>query len=482
MDSIQTQKPHVVCVPYPAQGHVNPFMQLAKLLHCVGFHITFVNNEFNHNRFVRSHGPDFVKGLPDFTFETIPDGLPLSDKDATQDIPALCESTRKNCYGPFKELVVKLNSCSEVPPVSCIIADGIMGFARRVARDLGIQEVSLWTASACGFVGYLQFEELVKSGILPFKDENFATDGTLDKSLNWISEMKDMRLKDLPSFIRITSLDDIMFDFLDSQARNTLTSSSIIINTFQDLDGESIDVLNTKNPNIYNVGPLHLLGRHFPEKEKGFKTSGSSLWKNDPKCLTWLDKWEPSSVIYVNYGSITVMSEHHLKEFAWGLANSKLPFLWIMRPDIVMGEFIALPQEFFDEIKDRGYITNWCVQEQVLSHPSIGAFLTHCGWNSTLESISAGVPMICWPFFAEQQTNCKYVCTNWGIGMEINHDVKREEIAKLVKEMMIGEKGMKMKQKCLEYKKKAIRATNVGGSSYNDFYKLIKEVFHHDVL
>ncbi|KAG4969396.1 hypothetical protein JHK82_035091 [Glycine max] len=484
MDSLlHIQKPHVVCVPFPAQGHVNPFMQLAKLLHCVGFHITFVNTEFNHNRFVKSHGPDFVKGLPDFKFETIPDGLPPSDKDATQDVPALCDSTRKTCYGPLKELVMKLNSSSpEMPPVSCIIADGVMGFAGRVARDLGIQEVQLWTASACGFVGYLQFEELVKRGILPFKDENFAIDGTLDKSLNWISEMKDIRLKDLPSFIRTTTLDDTMFDFLGSEARNTLRSSSIIINTFQDLDGEAIDVLRIKNPNIYNIGPLHLIDRHFLEKEKGFKASGSSLWKNDSKCLAWLDKWEPNSVIYVNYGSITVMTEHHLKEFAWGLANSKQHFLWIIRPDVVMGESISLPQEFFDAIKDRGYITSWCVQEKVLSHPSVGAFLTHCGWNSTLESISTGVPMICWPFFAEQQTNCKYACTTWGIGMEINHDVRREEIAKLVKEMMMGEKGMEMKQKSLEWKKKAIRATDVGGSSYNDFYKLIKEVFHHSVL
>ncbi|KAG4969651.1 hypothetical protein JHK85_036072 [Glycine max] len=433
MDSLlHIQKPHVVCVPFPAQGHVNPFMQLAKLLHCVGFHITFVNTEFNHNRFVKSHGPDFVKGLPDFKFETIPDGLPPSDKDATQDVPALCDSTRKTCYGPLKELVMKLNSSSLkcLRLVASLLMVGVMGFAGRVARDLGIQEVQLWTASAC--------------------DENFAIDGTLDKSLNWISEMKDIRLKDLPSFIRTTTLDDTMFDFLGSEARNTLRSSSIIINTFQDLDGEAIDVLRIKNPNIYNIGPLHLIDRHFLEKEKGFKASGSSLWKNDSKCLAWLDKWEPNSVIYVNYGSITVMTEHHLKEFAWGLANSKQHFLWIIRPDVVMGESISLPQEFFDAIKDRGYITSWCVQEKVLSHPSVGAFLTHCGWNSTLESISTGVPMICWPFFAEQQTNCKYACTTWGIGMEINHDVRREEIAKLVKEMMMGEKGMEMKQKSLE--------------------------------
>ncbi|XP_050889796.1 7-deoxyloganetin glucosyltransferase-like [Lathyrus oleraceus] len=97
----QTQKPHAVFVPFPAQGHVNPSMQLAKLFRCNGFHITFVNTEFNHKRLIKSLGEEFVKGLPDFQFETIPDGLPESDKDATQDIPTLCDSTRKNCYGPL---------------------------------------------------------------------------------------------------------------------------------------------------------------------------------------------------------------------------------------------------------------------------------------------------------------------------------------------------------------------------------------------
>ncbi|XP_057431123.1 linamarin synthase 1-like [Lotus japonicus] len=481
VSSLQTPKPHAVCVPYPAQGHVSPFMQLAKLLRCSGFHITFVNTEFNHNRLAKSLGPDFVKGLPDFQFESIPDGLPPSDKDATQDIPQLCDSTRKNCYEPFKELVKKLNSSPEVPPVSCVVADGVMGFVGRVASDLGIQELQFWTASACGLVGYLQYDELVKRGLVPFKDENF-TDGTLDASLDWISGMKDVRLKDIPSFIRVTDLNDIMFNFMGSEAQNCLRSSTIIINSFQDLDTEALDTLRATNPNIYSIGPLHLLGRHFPEKENGFKESGSSLWKNDTECMKWLDKWEPSSVIYVNYGSITVMSEHHLKEFAWGIANSKLPFLWIMRPDVVMGdESINLPQEFLDEVKGRGYITSWCFQEQVLAHPSIGIFLTHCGWNSTIEGISSGAPLICWPFFAEQQTNCRYACKTWGIGMEINHDVKRGEITALVNEMMEGEKGKEMRQKSLEWKKKAIKETGIGGSSYNNFHKLVKEVLHHNV-
>ncbi|KAK7401220.1 hypothetical protein VNO78_12543 [Psophocarpus tetragonolobus] len=483
MDSIQTPKPHAVCVPFPAQGHINPFMQLAKLLHCKGFHITFVNTEFNHNRLVRSLGQDFVKGLSDFTFETIPDGLPPpSNKDATQDIPSLCDSTKRHCYGPLKELVMKLNNSScEVPPVSCIIADGSMSFAMEVARDLGIQDLQFWTASTCGLMGYLQCDELVKRGILPLKDD-FVTNGILDTSLNWISGMKNIRIKDLPSFMRITTLNDFMFNYVVYESQSCLRSSSIIINTVEELEGEILDSLKAKNPNIYNIGPLHLLGRHFPEKDMGFKSSESNLWKNDSNCIEWLDKWKPQSVIYVNYGSITVITEHHLNEFAWELANSKLPFLWIMRSDVMMGKSISLPLEFLDEVKDRGYITSWCPQEQVLSHPSIGVFLTHCGWNSTLESICGGVPMICWPFFAEQQTNCRYICATWGVGMEIDRDVKREEIKTLVKEIIEGEKVIETRLECLEWKNKAIKATDIGGSSYDNFHKLIKEIVDHNVM
>ena len=175
MGSSGATKPHAVCVPFPAQGHANPMMQLAKLLHSRGFHITFVNTEFNHRRLIRSKGPEFVKGLPDFSFEAIPDGLPPSDRDATQDPAALCDTTRKNCLVPFKEVLMKLKSLSEVPPVSCIISDGAMSFGIKAAGEFGIPQVQFWTASACSFMAYLQFDELLKSGIIPFKGTNFLT-------------------------------------------------------------------------------------------------------------------------------------------------------------------------------------------------------------------------------------------------------------------------------------------------------------------
>ncbi|KAJ1382000.1 UDP-glycosyltransferase family, conserved site [Sesbania bispinosa] len=471
-------QPHVVCVPFPGQGHINPFMQLAKLLHWHGFHITFVNTDSNHRRLIRSQGPNFVKSQPSFQFETIPDGLPPCDGDENPDVSALCDSTRKNFLAPFKELLIKLNTSSGVPPVSCIISDGVMSFAIKAAQELNIPQVQFWTASACGFMGYLQFDELAKRGIIPFKDNEPITDSALDMPIDWIPGMKNIRLRDMPSFIRTTNLDETMFDFMGSEVKNCLTSSGIIFNTFQEFELEVLNAIKAKFPNIYNIGPLPLLCRHVPEDQFMSLGSRSSLWVEDSKCLNWLDKWQPNSVVYVNYGSWTVITQHHLKELAWGLANSKHPFLWIIRPDVVMGESAILPKEFSDEIKERGYITSWCPQDRVLAHPSIGLFLTHCGWNSLTETICGGVPIICWPFFAEQQMNCRYASTSWRIGMEINHDVKCGQIAELVKEMIERDKGKEMKQNVLEWRKKAVLATDIGGSSFNDFNRLIEEALH----
>ncbi|KAE8693233.1 7-deoxyloganetin glucosyltransferase [Hibiscus syriacus] len=162
-------KPHAVCLPFPSQGHVNPMMQLAKLLHSRGFHITFVNSEFNHRRLIRSRGVEAVKGLPNFQFETIPDGLPPSDADATQPVPLICDSTRRTCFTPFLELLSKLNSSPQVSPVICVVSDGIMNCGTKAAQVIGVPYVQLWTSSTISFMGYLQYKELVQTGIVPFK-------------------------------------------------------------------------------------------------------------------------------------------------------------------------------------------------------------------------------------------------------------------------------------------------------------------------
>ncbi|CAL5332767.1 unnamed protein product [Camellia sinensis] len=460
--------PHAVCIPYPAQGHINPMLKLAKLLHHKGFHITFINTEFNHCRLLKSQGPHSISGTPSFRFETIPDGLPPSEFDATQDIPALCHSILHNFLNPFRVLLAKLN-----PPVTCIVSDVGMGFTVKVAEELGIPDVFINTASASGFMGYMQYPKLMENGLTPLKDTSYLTNGYLDTVIDWIPGMYGIRLKDLPSFVRTTQPNDIMIDFILDVAHNARKASAIIFNTFDALEHDVLEGLSTMLPPIYTLGPLQSLLNQIPQNH--LNTIGSSLWKEQHDCLSWLDSKEPNSVVYVNFGSVTVMTSQLLIEFAWGLVNSKKTFLWVIRPDLVVGDSAILPPDFVNETKERGLLASWCPQEQVLSHPSVGGFLTHCGWNSTLVSICSGVPMLCWPFFAEQQTNCWLCCKEWGIGMEINSDVKREEVESLITELMGGgEKGKEMKRKVMDWKKLGEEATASSvGPSYLDFEKLV---------
>ena len=164
-------KPHAVCIPSPAQSHIKSGLKLAKLLHYKGFHITFVNTEFNHRRLLKSRGPDSLKGLPDFQFESIPDGLPPSDENATQDLPGLCEAARKNLLAPFNDLLDKLNdtASSDAPPVTCIVSDGFMPVAIDAAAIHEIPIALFFTISSCSFMGIEQFQALKEKGLTPLK-------------------------------------------------------------------------------------------------------------------------------------------------------------------------------------------------------------------------------------------------------------------------------------------------------------------------
>ncbi|KAK7385318.1 hypothetical protein VNO78_31034 [Psophocarpus tetragonolobus] len=473
MGSLNTMnKPHAVCIPFPAQGHINPMLKLAKLLHLKGFHITFVNTEYNHKRLLKARGPDSLKGLSSFRFQTIPDGLPESDLDATQDIPSLCDSTRRTCLPHFRNLLTKINN-SDAPPISCIVSDGVMSFTLDVAEELGVPEVLFWTTSACGFMCYLQYEQLIEEGLTPLKDTSYITNGYLESTIDWIPGIKKIRLRDIPSFIRTTDPNDIMLDFVKWECGRAGRASAIILNTFDALEHEVLEAFSSILPPVYSIGPLNLLVKQVNDKE--LEAIGSNLWK-ESDCMEWLDTKESSSVVYVNFGSIAVMTSEQLIEFAWGLANSYKSFLWVIRPDLVAGENAILPPEFVKQTQNRGLLSNWCSQEQVLTHPAVGGYLTHSGWNSTLESVCGGVPMICWPFFAEQQTNCHFCCKKWGIGLEIE-DVNRDKIENLVTELMDGAKGKEMKHKVLQWKELAEgAASSFNGSSFLNLDNMVHEV------
>ncbi|XP_020888631.1 UDP-glycosyltransferase 85A2 [Arabidopsis lyrata subsp. lyrata] len=203
-------------------------LKLAKILYVRGFHVTFVNTIYNHNRLLRSRGPNALDGLPSFRFESIPDGLPETNVDATQDISALCDAVKKNCLTPFKELLRRINSQQNVPPVSCIVSDGTMSFTLDAAEELGVPEVLFWTTSACGFMAYLHFHLFIEKGLCPLKDESYLTKEYLDTVIDWIPSMKNLTLKDIPSFIRTTNPDDIMVNYALRETERAMELTSFV--------------------------------------------------------------------------------------------------------------------------------------------------------------------------------------------------------------------------------------------------------------
>ncbi|KAJ1257183.1 hypothetical protein BS78_K197400 [Paspalum vaginatum] len=484
MDSIVTPSatcPHVVLVPFPAQGHVAPLMQLARLLHSRGAHVTFVHTQFNYCRIVRAKGEAAVRptstAAPGFRFrvEVIDDGISLSAPP--HDVVALVGALQRNCPGTFRALLRRLSQEHGTPPVTCVVGDVVMPFAAAVAREAGIPEAQFFTASACGLMGYLQYDELIKRGLVPLKG---LTNRYLDAPLEWVPGMKHMRLRDMPAFCHTTDPDDFMVAASVEHMKGAVGSKAIIINTLYELEKDVVDALAASSsfPPIYTVGSLaEIVAASAPADDAC--AIDISVWQEDTQCLSWLDGKAGRSVVYVNFGSVVVMTAAQTQEFALGLLRCGYPFLWVKRPDVVDGsvEELALPEAFLDEVtRGGGLVVPWCPQVAVLKHAAVGLFVTHCGWNSLLEATAAGQPVLGWPVIAEQTTNCRQVCECWNNGVALPGEVRSGVVADLVREMMSGDLGKKKRAKAAEWKAVAVAATMKGGSSWRNVERLLDDV------
>ncbi|XP_047321439.1 7-deoxyloganetin glucosyltransferase-like [Impatiens glandulifera] len=455
--------PHAVVIPYPAQGHIKGMLKMAKLLHHKGFHVTFVNTEFNHRRYLKSRGPRAMDGVPSFRFETIPDGLSPSNVDATQDLLALSQAIRTVFLPPFMDLIRRINRDGLCPPVTCILSDGIMPFAIDAAEQLGIPVVMPFAI------------------VTNLINESELTEEYLNTKVDWLPGFDNLLIRDLPAFFQTTDPNHPIFHLAMEAAEAVPRASALGIETYESLEPKILNHLSAKFPKVFAVGPLQLLLNRISSTSNSpyLDSVGYNMWVEAPECLKWLDSMCDKTVVFVNFGSITPVTPQQFIEFAWGLANSKQHFLWIIRPDMVIGESSVLPPEFLEETKGRSMIAGWCDQDEVLNHPAVGGFLTHSGWNSTIESLSAGVPMICWPFFADQQTNCRHACEEWKVALQIDNNVKRFEVEKLVNDLMEGEKGKEMRSNASVWKKLAEAATTEDGSSSINLDKLISVLLSH---
>jgi hypothetical protein len=170
------------------------------------------------------------------------------------------------------------------------------------------------------------------------------------------------------------------------------------------------------------------------------------------------------------------MNEKDILEMAWGLANSKQPFLWVVRPGSVHGSERAesLPEGFREIAGEKGRVVKWAPQKEVLAHNAVGGFWSHCGWNSLLEGISEGVPMICRPSFGDQKVTARYVSQVWRVGLHLEDELERGEIDSVITRLMVDKEGDEMRQRAMDLKEKAELCIRTGGSSYNSLNKLVE--------
>ncbi|CAI0459496.1 unnamed protein product [Linum tenue] len=212
----------------------------------------------------------------------------------------------------------------------------------------------------------------------------------------------------------------------------------------------------------------------------GNKDYGLSIFKSNCKqCMDWLDNKRKGSVIYVSFGSMASLGPEQMEELSHALKNTNRFFLWVVRAS----EEANLPPNF--DPSEKGLIVSWCPQLEVLDHHAVGCFVTHCGWNSTLEALSLGVPMVAMPQWTDQGTNAKYIEDVWKIGVraEAGEDgiVKRGVVEKCLREVMEGKKGEEMKSNAKKWKRVMEEAVSEGGSSNKNINEFVDSLIHKEL-
>ncbi|KAH7526434.1 hypothetical protein ACOSP7_024976 [Xanthoceras sorbifolium] len=429
----------VVLVPCSFQGHITPMLQLGTILHSKGFSITVVHTQFN------SPNPS---NNPEFRFQIIPDGL-SNHVISSGNIVEIISFLNVNCEVPFREcLALMVNQQDPSDEIVCVIYDELMFFSESAANQLKLQSIILRTTSAATCISRLALLRLKTEGHIPLRDPIMQDP---------VPGLHPFRFMDLP-----ISKFGIPENYLQLiiNAYNTRTSSAVIWNTVDFLEQSLLPQIQQQcHVPIFPIGPLH----------KFAPASSSSLLMEDTNCITWLNSQAPNSVIYVSLGSLASMDRKELVEMAWGLANSMQPFIWVVRPGLINGseEIDLLPEGFKEAVGGNCCIVKWAPQKEVLSHGAVGGFWSHCGWNSTLESISEGVPMICRPCFGDQRVNARYVSHVWRIGLQLENELERGEIEKAVRRLMVDKEGEQMRQRIKNLKEKVELCIREGGSTYN---------------
>lgn len=247
-----------------------------------------------------------------------------------------------------------------------------------------------------------------------------------------------------------------------------------------------VDVMSKLCP-VWTIGPT-IPSMYLDKRVENDIEYGLNLFTLDKSALIadWLRRKLPSSVIYISFGSLACLGRHQMEELAWGFKQSGYHFLWVVRAceeDKVPKHILNLEAD--DEAdrhekSQKGLVVNWCPQLEVLSNQAIGCFFTHCGWNSTVEALSVGVPMVGMPQWTDQTTDAKLIQDVWEVGVRVRVDedgvVRRGEIESCIREVMDSERGKEMRRKARKWKGLCIEAMSEGGSSDKNIDAFVSDI------
>ncbi|KAF3444164.1 hypothetical protein FNV43_RR13854 [Rhamnella rubrinervis] len=458
---------HVFLVSFPAQGHVNPLLRLGKCLASKGLLVTFSTTETigkdmrKANNITQDElapvGHGFIR------FEFFEDGWDRDDP-RRRDLDAYLhqlELVGKHFLPSF----IKKHG-QQGRPVSFLINNPFFPWVSDVAESLGIPSAMLWIQSCASFTTYYHYF----NGLVSFPSE---AEPFLDVQ---IPCMPVFKYDEAPSFLYPSTRYLMLRRVILSQFKNLDKPLFILMDTFQELEGPVVEYMSKVYP-VLTVGPLFI-------NPNSSKVRGDFV-KSDDDCLEWLDLKPASSVVYISFGSVVHLKQDQVDEIARGISNLGVSFLWVMKPPRVMYpgyETVVLPDGFLEKAGDKGKVVQWSPQEEVLAHPSVACFMTHCGWNSSMESLASGIPVVAFPQWGDQVTNAKYLVDEFKGGLRLcrgeaeNRLISSEEVEKCLLEATVGPKAEEMKRNTLKWKEAAEVAVAKGGSSDRNIQDFVDQV------
>ncbi|KAG2239158.1 hypothetical protein Bca52824_090018 [Brassica carinata] len=401
-------------------------------------------------------------GLGFLRFEFFDDGFSYDDADNAGLLFSQLEVAGKR---EIKNLVERYEEKKQ--PVRYLINNAFVPWVCDVAEELQIPSAVLWVQSCACFAAYYYYQnQLVK---FPTK-----TEPEIDVEVPFVPLV--LKHDEIPSFLHPLAPFSSFADVILQQIKRLPKTSCVLVDTFEELERDIIDHMSQLCPEVIinPIGPLFMMAKTTSSDIKG------DISDSVNQCMEWLDSKEPSSIVYISFGTIIHLKQEQIDEIAHGLLNSGLSFLWVVRPPL---EGLSLATHVLPpELEEKGMIVEWCPQERVLAHPAVACFLSHCGWNSTVEALSSGVPIVCLPQWGDQVTNAVYLVDVFKTGVRLGRGeadekiVSREVVEEKLLEATVGEKAVELRENARRWKEEAEASVGYGGSSDRNFGEFVDKL------